>query len=317
MNREELDRLIEQDWASEWEALKEAPDLIARPKTAQITLRLAPSVVGRVKRLARARSLPYHALARSWIAEGALDPTSLQAVVGADERQSEQLNLKVDHTLLDALKSRAHQERVAYHRLARNWIEGGLERDEASLDVSKSLRGAPAIKDLLVLVLHAGEASGQKAVRGITRLQKLLFVVEQKLALDSRFYAYNFGPFNEEVNDAVEALKLAGFLKGSSHAAANAPSYDEMMTLVLQRSGPRQGRPPEEFSLSKRGHEAAEHLRRSSEAYEQLFHYVSAVREEWDTPDLVERVYESWPAYAEQSLIREEVARRRRRRSSE
>ena len=40
---------------------------------------------------------------------------------------------------------------------------------------------------------------------------------------------------------------------------------------------------------------------------------VEAVRRDWDTGDLnelIERVYENWPKYAEKSVIREKVARR-------
>jgi len=81
-----------------------------------------------------------------------------------------------------------------------------------------------------------------------------------------------------------------------------------------ERSGPgREGR-AEEYSLNERGHEAAERLRRSSRAYERLFAQVENIREEWDTDELVERVYEQWPKYADKSVIKDEVAARRARR---
>jgi len=166
----------------------------------------------------------------------------------------------------------------------------------------------------MVLLLHATNKRGQDAVRGITRLQKLLFVVEQNLVEQSRFYAFNYGPFNEEVNDAARALRLAGFLSSGESVAGGPPSFAEMMETVEERAGPRDEPQAEEFALSERGHEAAERLRRSNQAYDQLYAYVRAVREEWDTPDLLERVYETWPKYTERSLIRDEVAQRRGRR---
>jgi hypothetical protein len=88
-----------------------------------------------------------------------------------------------------------------------------------------------------------------------------------------------------------------------------------MMASAMARSGPREDSTiTEDFALSDRGHEAAERLRRSNRAYEELFAYVRELRQEWDTPDLVDRVYETWPTMAENSLIKDEVASRRARR---
>ena len=43
---------------------------------------------------------------------------------------------------------------------------------------------------------------------------------------------------------------------------------------------------------------------------------VQRLRSEWDKPNLLRRVYKTWPKYAERSLIRDEVEGRARRRSS-
>ena len=92
-----------------------------------------------------------------------------------------------------------------------------------------------------------------------------------------------------------------------------------MMAAVSERARPESGSENVvEFALSERGHDAAERLRRSSPHYEQLFTFVEDVKKEWDTSnlaDLVDRVYEAYPKYAEKSVIREEVERRRRLRS--
>ena len=128
-----------------------------------------------------------------------------------DEPLTEQLNVKFDQDILDELKARANELRRPYHRLAREWVEASLAIEEERLGLEPSRLQLPAIKDLMVLLLHAPSRSGEDAVRGVTRLQKLLFVLEQKLASQStRFYAYNFGPFSEEVNDAADALQLGG-----------------------------------------------------------------------------------------------------------
>jgi len=314
MNGDRWDSLLEQDWSQAWEALPEAPELVARAKNAQITLRLPVGLLERVKRVAAARSLPYHVLVRSWLVdalrESAVPPGEL-----ALEPQTEQLNIKLDQALLDRVKARAHELGRPYHRLAREWVDAALAREEQALGVTAAPAGRPGIKDLMALLLHATTASEQDAIRGMTRLQKLLFVIEQ--TIDSQtggFYAYDYGPFNEGVNDAANALALAGFLQGAEPVTAGPPSFAEMIATASERAGPRE---PEEFALNEQGREAAERLRRSNRAYEQLFERIREIRAQWDTPDLVERVYETWPQYAERSVIKDEVAARRARRARE
>jgi predicted DNA binding CopG/RHH family protein len=318
MSLDRHDALLDRDWGDAWESLPEAPPLIPRLKTAQITLRLPTRLLARIKAVAAAKSLPYHALARAWIVEALRSSASAINGGTADEPQAEQLNIKLDNDTLDDLKDRADELRRPYHRLAREWIEAALTREEESLGIDPKLAGRPSMKDLMVLLLHSPGRKGDDAIVGMTRLQKLLFVIEQKLAADHpRFYAYNFGPYSDEIPDVVDALKLAGFLSGSEGVKAALPSFEEMVATAEERSGPRVN---EDFALSERGHDAAERLRRSSQAYDQLWAYIRDVRKEWDTPqldELVDRVYADWPKYADKSLIREEVAARstRRRRS--
>jgi predicted DNA binding CopG/RHH family protein/uncharacterized protein YwgA len=307
MSMDSFDALLDQDWSEAWESLPEAPALVPRAKTGQITLRVSPTFLARLKRAAAALSLPYHALARSWIVDGLRGESVPDAESASTETQPHQMNLKVEQVVLDALKARAQELRRPYHRLARELIASSLVQQEARLGL-EPLSSGPAIKDLMVLLLHATDKRGESAVRGMTRLQKLLFVIEQKLASQSNFYAFNYGPFNEEVNDAAHALQLAGFMQDGAPKNAGPPSFAEMMATVSGRAAPRD---VAQFELNEHGHDAAERLLRSDRAYSQLYEYIRALREEWDTPDLVERVYEAWPKYAEKSLIREEVAARR------
>jgi predicted DNA binding CopG/RHH family protein len=317
MSPDRWDSLLDRDWSADWDTLPAAPELVPRSKTAQITLRVPSSLLARIKSVAAARSLPHHALARSWIVDGLREAAPSAAGATLDEPQTEQVNIKLDQGVLDALKARSHELRRPYHRLAREWIEAALDREEKSLGIQSARAGLPAMKDLMALLLHAPNQRGSDAIRGITQLQKLVFVIEQKVAAQrSSFYAYNYGPFNEEVSDAANALRLAGFLRGAQPATAGPPSFAEMMATAVKRSGPSVEPTVEEFELNERGHQAAERLRRSSGAYDRLYAYVSALRHEWDTPDLVERVYDAYPKYAERSLIRDQVAQRRSRRRS-
>lgn len=319
MSTDRWDALLAEDWGDKWATLPEAPDLVGRPKSAQITLRLPASLLARIKRVASVRSLPYHALARSWIVDALRQEGGAMALTPEGEPQMEQLNIKLDQAVLDGLKKRGHELGLPYHRLARQWIESGTTAGEQALGLDSTPAAQPPIKELMVLLLHATNRQGASAVRGMTRLQKLLFVVEQQLGSQSAFYAFNYGPFNEEVNDAARALEVAGFIRSAEPTSTGPPSFRAMMAAVSERARPESGSENVvEFALSERGHDAAERLRRSSPHYEQLFTFVEAVKKEWDTSnlaDLVDRVYEAYPKYAEKSVIREEVERRRRLRS--
>jgi predicted DNA binding CopG/RHH family protein len=119
MTNNHWDALLNHDWSDAWESLPEAPDFVPRGKAAQITLRLPATLLARVKRVASARTLPYHSLVRSWIVEG-LRSSVVPLVEEPDiEAQTTQLNIKLDQAILDALKSRAHELHPPYHRLAR------------------------------------------------------------------------------------------------------------------------------------------------------------------------------------------------------
>jgi predicted DNA binding CopG/RHH family protein/uncharacterized protein YwgA len=318
MTKDRWEDLLDRDWSATWDSLPEAPELVPRSKTAQITLRLPTSLLARIKRVAHARSLPYHALARSWLVDALRQPVVPGHIAVETEPHMEQLNIKLDQAILDDLKKRGHELGQPYHRIAREWIEWETKQAEQALGIDSTPASQPPIKELMVLLLHAANQQGDSAVRGMTRLQKLLFVVEQKLASQSAFYAYNFGPFNEEVNDAVRALEVAGFIQSSEPKSSGPPSFKEMMATVTARSTSDEGGSKVvEFALNAQGHEAAERLRQSSPAYEQLFTFVEEIKKEWDTPnvtDLVARVYETYPKYAEKSVIREEVERRGRSR---
>ncbi|MDQ6840309.1 MAG: CopG family antitoxin [Actinomycetota bacterium] len=319
MSQDRFDALIDRDWSDAWETLPDAPDLVPRVKSTQITLRLPATMLARVKRVAATRALPYHTLVRSWLVEGLRTASEPQVEEPVLEAQTAQLNIKLDQAILDALKARAHELHQPYHRLARELVEWETEQAEAALGLDPTPSYRPAIKELMVLLLHAPNKRGSSAVRGMTRLQKLLFVIEQKLEAQSQFYAFNYGPFNEEVNDAARALEIAGFIRSGEPAASGPPSFKQMIATVTERAGPADEGTVVEFALNDKGHKAAETLRHSSPGYDHLFELVASVRQEWDKgtlDDLIDRVYETYPKYAEESVIKEQVARRAERRRS-
>lgn len=315
------DAVLDKDWGDAWDDLTPAPPLVyAKPKTAQLTLRVPRNLIGALKAVAGSKSLPYHALARSWILEGLQSgqmPETPSDVLDEDGPPStEQLNLKVEPEILDQLKQYSHEFRRPYHQLARQWVEAGVARERPVASAGHR----PALRELMMLLLD-GDRPGASAVRGMTRLQKLLFVIQQELDRESStFYAWNYGPFDEKVIDSAEALRVNGFLAGGASASTSTlPSFDQMMATVLDRAAPRGERDAEVFELNETGREAAERLRRSDAAYERLYQRVQEIRQKWDTGNLqqlVERVYDAYPEQTHKSVIKGEVDRRRARRRS-
>jgi uncharacterized protein YwgA len=310
---ERINKLGERDWGEEWEKLPAAPPLVlVEPKTAQITVRVPAGMVAALKELSQRKALPYHALARSWIVEGLRQrqiPSGAEEVAGIGLRGDVQLNLKLSPDLLDGLKKFSDEIRRPYHRVARLWIKAGVDRELATL--APSVR-RPSLREMMILLLDTpGPRRRDAAIRGITRLQKLLFVIEKQLVADpSRFYAYKYGPFDEQVNDAVDSLQMKGLVQGGKAPAKSIPpSVDDMMASVLRHAGPRDDE-PETFALTAEGQAAADQLRRSSEAYARLAERILQLRQEWDKPDLIERVYEAFPDYTGQSVIKDKLTRR-------
>lgn len=313
MTDDHWESLLDRDWSGSWTTLPDAPELVSRKKTAQITLRLPVTLLARIKRVARIRSIPYHALTRSWLADALRHDGTPDCTIKKTEDRTKQFNIKLNQAILDGLKKRAHEMGQPYHRVAREWIEWQTTQAEEALGLNPMPLSQPSMIELMVLLLHAPNQNGYSTIQGMTRLQKLLFVIQQKLAGPSEFYAFNYGPFNEEVIDAERALEIAGFIGSTEPESTGRPSFQEMLASANERAASNQGSKGVEFTLSSEGHQAAERLRRSSPSYEQLFIFVEAIKKEWDTPnliDLIARVYEEYPDYAEKSFIREEVERR-------
>jgi uncharacterized phage-associated protein len=84
-----------------------------------------------------------------------------------------------------------------------------------------------------MLLLGAGVAGrpSQDAIQGTTRLQKLLFLIEQEAGVkategkDFDFSAYKFGPVSKELYDDLEKLENLGLLEAKGVAE---PSESEL-----------------------------------------------------------------------------------------
>jgi hypothetical protein len=83
------------------------------------------------------------------------------------------------------------------------------------------------VDDLIVLLLGAPTKSPalQGKISGITRLEKLIFLLERETPIGERltekpdFVAHNFGPFSQKVYQAIDSLASADLIKDSAHVS--------------------------------------------------------------------------------------------------
>lgn len=165
--------------------------------------------------------------------------------------------------------------------------------------------------DLVLLLLAAptrvGDAVDQ--IRGITRLEKLLFLADKEAQVQEhilerlRFVPYHYGPYSREVYQAVELLEEAGLLLDLR--GYNPDTVDDMEELTV-------GITEEEavercFFLTDDGRDVARLL---GARHPQLFHAMGALKDNYagmSLRELIRYVYHKYPTYAERSKIRDQV----------
>jgi hypothetical protein len=242
-------------------------------------------------------------------------------------RKDRQLNLRVSSTLLSALRSAAVARNESYHSLARAFVEQGVARElqEVRSDTARPF----STKEATLVLLAAPGASHQpnEEIAGRTRLQKLLFLLAQHLKPDvaARFEAYNYGPFEENLNSDIEFLESEGLIEGGGGGEINpAPPSPERGARLLQWVEERSGPPRDvvdSYRLTKTGMDwVARFLSTDksgdTQAKQRLFEESSRLKAQFGSSGLdalIDHVYAEYPEYAEKSRIREQVAERRQR----
>jgi uncharacterized protein YwgA len=169
-----------------------------------------------------------------------------------------------------------------------------------------------AIK-LLVALLYAKDANGRSEVKGITRLEKLIFLAQEE-GLKRKLYnyvAYDYGPWSSDVHDYLEALELRQLVKVNTQdlkipadMADLAECYQnedvEDTTLSPKRM--------EIYQLTKAGEKAGRVLwERLSDAERMA---IAETKRRFNTMslyDLMRYVYASHDEYARKSRIRDKI----------
>jgi len=175
--------------------------------------------------------------------------------------------------------------------------------------------------EAILVLLYCPGSSGRygEEVRGITRLDKLLYLIMKETNLgkameeEFKFEAYDYGPYSNEIYDAVETLKDAGLIAVQTgqfldyREVSDAERIEREVTLDEDRI-PLTERKLEIYGLSDFGMKAGKKLfeRLTPEEREG----VKRIKEKFNLMslrELIEYVYKNYPESAIRSKIRETI----------
>lgn len=170
------------------------------------------------------------------------------------------------------------------------------------------------VDDAIVLLLGSnakGETPGE--IRGITRLEKLVFLLDKESAASSHFTEdpdfepFNFGPFSKKVYQAVDTLVAAGLLQDSAQLSTSTDdTWEEERVIGVDSSFTQYS--TRNFRLTTLGHEYLDVLK--DELPKEVIVSAVQLRERfagWPLRALVRYVYQKYEGYTGKSLIRDEI----------
>ena len=169
--------------------------------------------------------------------------------------------------------------------------------------------------DLLLALLYAPGRDGRPAeeIRGITRLEKLVFLALEEAGFGSpatefRYQAYDFGPYSREVVDYVAALEGLGLVTTREEKFE---SFKEVVDRVMATGEI----PPEEragtvgiYELTEKGRQVGRLAFERLTPDEQT--RIEDLKKRYNSMDLsslLTHVYRKYPAMTKKSKILDEI----------
>jgi uncharacterized protein YwgA len=177
--------------------------------------------------------------------------------------------------------------------------------------------------ELLLIGLEDG------GLNGITRLQKLLFLLQKEEDLKEfgthfAFTPYKAGPYSPEIYDDLEFLENLGLLESEITAEATAPEAAEIDALSFENLMGEKGQYGSElasdsyserlFTLTPKGKQHVEEMMANKEL-DPVVHKIRRIKSRfgrYSLNDLLRYVYTKYPEMATESEIKDKVLGRHR-----
>lgn len=174
------------------------------------------------------------------------------------------------------------------------------------------------LDDMIILLLGAPSKipTLQDRLEGITRLEKLIFLLEREtdysdlIDKETEFHAYNFGPFSAQVYKAVDYLSAYELLDDSARLAPNDEDAWERIRVIDDiPSDPYVARL---FTLTEDGKRYYDALVEELKEHGHDIDKMTQFKQKFAAlplRQLIRYVYNKYPDTTSQSLIRDEVMR--------
>lgn len=170
------------------------------------------------------------------------------------------------------------------------------------------------VDDAIVLLLGAPTVvpSLRDRLEGITRLEKLIFLLERETPLSKQltepteFRSHNFGPFSAKVYQGIDTLSAYRLIEDSADPSDSTEDYWELETVIGEE--PPDPYATRKFSLTDRGRKYYQAL--ISELPQSTERTLTRFKEQFGAMplrQLVRYVYQRYPEYTDKSLIRDDI----------
>ncbi len=172
--------------------------------------------------------------------------------------------------------------------------------------------------DLVMALLFAPGRTGQQGeeVRGITRLEKLIFLLlkeggfEGKTGSELSYEAYDYGPYSGELVDILDALKGEGLVQSRPAALESFKEVADGLVVAVSRSPEASMKPKsvEIYGLTDRGRTVGEAVFR--ELTKRDIDAITTIKRKFNQlslNDLLEYVYKRYPKMIEKSKIMDQI----------
>jgi hypothetical protein len=178
-------------------------------------------------------------------------------------------------------------------------------------------------EELLIALLYAGELRPAK-IEGITRLEKLLFILKMEKGIlkdvshenTFNFFPFRMGPWTNEVYDEIDFLESLGLLsknKEKKDTPSDTASIDELFTNTLLDKYQNSENIPNEkgteiFSLTVEGEEKAKKIwEKLADEEKKNIQEIKLKFNKMDLKKFLRYVYAKYPEYATESEIKDSL----------